>query len=117
MPLASQLEPRYKAELAKQCDNKGKHCVEETLPRNSQSKQQSRKNKHEDTKSALQFKRQKTETSLPDLERHLRRKTCPKSLQYIAKAIVTQDETFCQEISAIKSQAEEQFVSSLVCFH
>ncbi|CAH3038535.1 unnamed protein product, partial [Pocillopora meandrina] len=37
--------------------------------------------------------------------------------QYKAKANVTPDETFPQEISAIKSHAEEQYVSALVRFH
>ena len=76
-----------------------------------------RKRKHEDTISAIQFKKQKTETSILKLERHLQQKTCPKSLQYKAKANVTPDETFRQEISAIKSHAEEQYVSALVRFH
>ena len=113
-PPASQLEPRHKAELAKQNDNKGNHPAQENLPRNSQSKRQPRKRKHEDAISALQFKKQKTETSILKLERHLKRKTCPKSLQY--KANVTPDETFQHDRSAIKSHAEEQFVSALMRF-
>ncbi|RMX55213.1 hypothetical protein pdam_00026059, partial [Pocillopora damicornis] len=60
--------------------------------------------------------KQKTETSILKLERQLQQKTCPKSLQYKAKANVTPDETFRQEISAIKSHAEEQYVSALVRF-
>ena len=101
-PPASQLEPRHKAELAKQNDNKANHPAQENLSRNSQSKRQPRKRKHEDAISALQFKKQKTETSILKLERHLKQKTCPKSLQYKAKANVTPDETFQQEMSAIK---------------
>ena len=89
----------------------------ENLPRNSRSTRQPRKRKHEDTISAIQFKKQKTETSILKLERHLQQKTCPKSLQYKAKANVTPDETFRQEISAIKSHAEEQYVSALVRFY
>ena len=54
----------------------------ENLPRNSRSTRQPRKRKHEDTISAIQFKKQKTETSILKLERHLQQKTCPKSLQY-----------------------------------
>ena len=83
----------------------------------SQSTPQPRKRKHEDATSALQFKKQKTENSKIKLERHLEQKTCPNSLQYKAKANVTPDETFQQEISAIKSHAEEQFVSALVRYH
>ena len=116
-PPASQLEPRHKAERAEQYENKGNHLPQETLPRNSKPKRQPRKRKHEDTISALQFKKQKTEISVLKLERHLGQKTCPKSLQYKAKANVTPDETFQQEISAIKSNAEEQFVSVLMRFH
>ena len=116
-PPASQLEPRHKAELAKENDYKGKHLAQENLPRNSQSKRQPRKGKHEDAISALEFKKQKTETSILKLERHLEQKICSKSLQYKAKANVTPDETFRKEISAIKSHAEEQFVSALMRFH
>ena len=121
-PPASQLEPRHKAEFAKQRSNEGLHLQKESrqkenLPRNSRSTRQPRKRKHEDTISAIQFKKQKTETSILKLERHLQQKTCPKSLQYKAKANVTPDETFRQEISAIKSHAEEQYVSALVRFH
>ncbi|KAL9977690.1 hypothetical protein ACROYT_G015122 [Oculina patagonica] len=115
-PPASQLEPRHKAQLAKQSNNEGQHLPQENLPRNSQSRQP-RKRKHEDATSAVEFKKQKTETSILKLERHLEQKTCPKSLQYKAKANVTPDETFRQEISAIKSHAEEQFVSALVRYH
>ena len=115
-PPASQLEPRHKAELAKQNDDKVKHPAQENLPRSSQSKRQSRKRKHEDAISALQFKKQNTETSTLKLERHLKQKTCPRSLQYKAKENVTPDETFRQEISAIKSHAKDQFVSALMRF-
>ena len=59
-PPASQLEPRHKAELAKQNNYKVKHLAQaENLPKNSQSKRQPRKRKHEGTISALQFKKQK----------------------------------------------------------
>nr|XP_058942951.1 uncharacterized protein LOC131771192 [Pocillopora verrucosa] len=121
-PPASQLEPRHKAALAKQRSNEGLRLQKESrqkenLPRNTRSTRQPRKRKHEDTISAIQFKKQKTETSILKLERHLQQKTCPKSLQYKAKANVTPDETFRQEISAIKSHAEAQYVSALVRFH
>ena len=71
-PLASQLEPRHKAELAKQCDYKGIHLAQENPPRNSQSKWQSRKRKHEDAISVLAFKKQKTENST--IKGHCQRK-------------------------------------------
>ena len=87
-PPASQLEPRHKAELAKQNNYKGTHLAQENLLSNSQSIWQPRK-KHEEAISALEFKRQKTESSILKLERHLEQKTCPKSLQYKAKANVT----------------------------
>ena len=59
-PPASQLEPRHKAELAKQNDYKVKHLAQAAnLPKNSQSKRQPRKRKHEDATSVLQFKKQK----------------------------------------------------------
>ena len=63
MPPASQLEPRHKTELAKQCNNKGKHFAQENNRRNSQSIQQPRKRKHNNVINALEFKKQKTENS------------------------------------------------------
>ena len=67
-PPASKLEPRHKAELAKQNKYKGNNLAQENLPRNSQSKRQPRKRKHEDIMRALQFKKRKTETSTLKLE-------------------------------------------------
>ena len=84
-PPASQLEPRRKAELAKQRSNEGLRLKKESrqkenLPRNSRSMLQPRKRKHEDTISAIQFKKQKTETSILKLET-ITTKRLAKSLQ------------------------------------
>ena len=77
-----------------------------------------RKRKHSyDTIASFEFKRQKTEESILKLEKHLKQKTCPKSLQYKARANIPPDDNFQKEIRAIKNNAEQQFVSALVRFH
>ena len=47
----------------------------------------------------------------------MKQKTCPKSLQYKARANIPPDDIFQKEIRAIKNNAEQQFVSALVRFH
>ena len=44
-------------------------------------------------------------------------KTCPKSLQYSARANIPPDETFVKDIRRIKEEAEQGFVSALLQYH
>ena len=43
--------------------------------------------------------------------------TCPKSLQYSAKANIAPDSTFQKEIKDIKQTAEQALVNALTRFH
>ena len=58
--------------------------------------------------------RQKT---IKKLKRHTENKTCPKSLQYAARANIPPDDEFKNEIKAIKQTAEQAFVHALSKFH
>ena len=80
---------------------------------NSQPKRQPRKRKHEYIISALKFKKQKTSTenSILELERHLQRKTCPKSIQYKAKTKVTSDRKWALLRVTLKANIAESLES------
>ena len=47
----------------------------------------------------------------------MERKTCPKSLQYRARARIRADTDFRKDIKRIRTKAEQEFVQSLIRFH
>ena len=51
------------------------------------------------------------------LKDHLDKGTCPKSLRYSARANITPDEDFKNDISSIRKKAEHAYVGALVRFH
>jgi len=51
------------------------------------------------------------------LKDHLDEGTCPKSLRYSARANITPDEDFKNDISSISKKAEHAYVGALVRFH
>ena len=53
----------------------------------------------------------KTKDSILKLERHFNNRTCPKSLQYSAKANIASDSTFRKEIKDIKQTAEQHLLT------
>ena len=65
----------------------------------------------------LDYKISKTQESIQKLDKHLKLKTCPKSLHYTARANIAPDEIFTKEIKAIKQRAEQDHVSALKRFH
>ena len=75
---------------------------------------QSRKRNYKNMGSGnqtLDYKISKTQESIQKLDKHLKLKTCPKSLHYTARANIT------KEIKAIKQRAEQDHVSTLKRFH
>ena len=121
---ASQPEPRHKT--ASNAKDTFKENERQSLP-NSHVRDyfttellppQTRKRKHSyDTIASFEFKKQKTEESILKLEKRLKQKTCPKSLQYKARANIPPDDIFQNEIREIKNNAEQQFASALVRLH
>lgn len=67
--------------------------------------------------SATEFKLKKTEESIHKLQRQLKQKTCPKSLQYKAQVNIAPNNIFWKEIGAIKKRTEQDHVSTLKHFH
>ena len=65
----------------------------------------------------MEAKIAETEDSILKLERHFNNRTCPKSLQYSAKANIAPDSTFQKEIKDIKQTAEQALVNALTRFH
>ena len=74
------------------------------------------KRKYVDHQS-MEAKIDKTEDSILKLERDLNNRTCPKSLQYSAKANIAPDSPFQKEIKDIKQTAEQALVNALTRFH
>ena len=74
------------------------------------------KRKYVDHQS-MEAKIAKTEDSILKLERHLNNRTCPKSLQYSAKANIAPDSTFQKEIKDIQQTAEQALVNTLTRSH
>ena len=60
---------------------------------------------------------QKMEGSIRKLKEHLEKKTCPKPLQYSARANTPADEQFKKDIKSVKEKEERSFVEALTRFH
>ena len=58
-----------------------------------------------------------SEQAIKSLKRHLERKTCPKSLQYRARARIRADNDFRRDIKRLRSKAEQDYVEALIRFH
>ena len=59
----------------------------------------------------MEAKIAKTEDSILKLERHLNNQTCPKSLQYSAKANIAPNSTFQKEIKDITQNSIRQLLT------
>lgn len=89
---------------------------ENNPPDQKQPEKRGTQRKYVDNQS-MEAKIAKTEDSILKLERHLNNRTCPKSLQYSAKANIAPDSTFQKEIKDIKQTAEQALVNALTRFH
>ena len=88
----------------------------ENPPERKQEEKRGSKQKYVDQRS-VEAKIFKTEESIHKLQRHLNNRTCPKSLQYSARANITPDGDFKKEVTDIKHNAEQEFVNALARFH
>ena len=89
---------------------------ENNPPDQKQPENRGIKRKYVDHQS-MEAKIAKTEDTILKLGRHLNNQTCPKSLQYSAKANNAPDITFQKEIKDIKQTAEQEVVNTLAHFH
>ncbi|KAL9978065.1 hypothetical protein ACROYT_G015545 [Oculina patagonica] len=90
--------------------------LENSLPERKPDERRGTKRKYTDHRS-VEAKIAKTEESISKLDKHLNSRTCPKSLQYTARANITPDNDFQKEIRDIKVRAEQAFVNALSRFH
>ena len=67
--------------------------------------------------ASLETKIEKSETAITKLRKHMKDRTCPKTLRYNVRANITPDEEFKREIGSIRKTAEQEFIHSLAKFH
>ncbi|KAL9977120.1 hypothetical protein ACROYT_G014493 [Oculina patagonica] len=89
---------------------------ENNLPERKREEKRGSKRKYVDQRS-VEAKIAKTEESIYKIQRHLHNRTCPKSLQYAARANITPDGDFQKEVRDIKHNAEQAFVNAFARFH
>ena len=77
---------------------------------------QPRKRRHSETLEPEDLIEQ-SEQAIKSLKRHAERGTCPKSLQYRARARIRADNDFKSDIKRIRIQAEQGIVGALTRFH
>ena len=65
----------------------------------------------------LEQELERSETALKSLKKHLDRKTCPKSLQYRARACIKADDDFKKDIKRLRSKGEQDYIQVLIRFH
>ena len=66
------------------------------------------------TPSKLEQELVHSQNTLKSLRKHLERKTCPKSLQYRARARIKADSNFRKDIKRLRSKAEQDYVQALI---
>ena len=68
-------------------------------------------------RASIQKRMNASNEAIGKLKDHLDKGTCPKSLRYSARANITPDEDFKNDISSIRKKAEHAYVGALVRFH
>ena len=81
-----------------------------------QKRNQSRKRRYSETRSEERTIEQ-SEEALKALNRHSQRGTCPKTLQYKARARIRADEAFTTDIKRIRKTTEQEVVNALIRYH
>ena len=114
---------------------KQKACTSSNIEQKQQQGQETPRDEHEkpaktaansDAKKACQDGKKRcsihekiksSNQSIVKLKSHLEKGTCPKTLRYNARAIITPDEAFKNEIGSIRKKAEQALVGALVKYH
>ena len=81
-----------------------------------QKRNQSRKRHYSETLSEERIIEQ-SEEALKALNRHSQRRTCPKTLQYKARARIRADEAFKTDIKRVRKTTEQEVVNALIRYH
>ena len=80
-------------------------------------KRENYRKRKRDQPDQLEQQLERSQTALKSLKKHLDKKTCPKSLQYRARARIRADDDFRRDIKRLRSKAEQDYVQALVRFH
>ena len=88
----------------------------ETSGKDMHTREKGHKRKRNET-VPLEEQLEQSEQAIKSLTRHLERKTCPKSLQYRARARIRADNEFRKDIKQLRSKAEGNYVEALIRFH
>ena len=80
-------------------------------------KQEYHRKRKRDNPSKLEKDLVHSQNALKSLKKHLERQTCPKSLQYRARANIKADSEFRKDIKRLRSKAEQEYVQALIRFH
>ena len=80
------------------------------------ARQENLRKRKRDQPGKLEQKLERSDTALKSLKKHLDRKTCPKSLQYRARARIKADDDFKKDIKRLRSKAEEDYIQALIRF-
>ena len=90
---------------------------ESTHAKEHKAKQEDHRKRKRDNPSKLEKDLVHSQNALKSLKKHLERQTCPKSLQYRARAKIKADGEFRKDIKRLRSKAEQDYVQALVRFH
>ena len=102
---------KYCLQLAKKTTNQTKKRAERTHTREKEHKWK----RNETVPLGEQL--EQSEQAVKCLTRHLERQTCPKSLQYRARARIRENNEFRKDIKQLRSKAEGNYVEALIRFH
>ena len=115
-PKPSQRSPKdAKKKKDKRENRRGTTSYKQYKPQD-QKRNQSRKRRYSGTLSEERIIEQSEET-LKALNRHSQRGTCPKTLQYKARARIRADEAFKTDIKRIRKTTEQEVVNALIRYH
>ena len=88
----------------------------DTSGKDKHTREKGHKRKRSET-VPLEEQLEQSEQAIKSLTRHLERKTCPKSLQYRARARIRAENEFRKDIKQLRSKAERNYVKALIRFH
>ena len=113
-------DPDFAEDFDCETDNEERNNRADAKERNNRAESGSRyganKRKREQP-VPLEQQLERSEQAIKSLTKHLDRKTCPKSLQYRARARIRADNDFRRDIKRLRSKAEQEYVQALIRFH
>ena len=106
-----------KPETSKNKNNRDRKCPREDSNRTPSSDGKRVRLNEDRERASIQERMNASNEAIGKLKDHLDKGTCPKSLRYSARANITPNEDFKNDISSIRKKAEHTYVGALVRFH